>query len=82
MVRTLRAINEHTSAGGLRRAGAGGLIASGLTDLASALGPFLSWFVVIASVLTLALGIMISRHEKRAVKTEAPARSVKQRCLR
>jgi hypothetical protein len=70
MGRTLRAVNEHTSAGGLGFAGAGGLVASGLTDLASALGPFLSWFVVIASVLTLALGIMISRHEKHAVTTE------------
>jgi len=66
MGRVLRAVNEHTSAGGLGFAGAGGLVASGLTDLASAMGPFLAWFVVIASVLTILLAIAISRHEKQA----------------
>ena len=70
MGRTLSAVKKHTSASGLGFAGAGGLFASGLTDLASALGPFLSWFVVIASVLTLALGILISRHEKQASNPE------------
>lgn len=66
MGRVLRAVNRHTSASGLGFAGAGGLLASGLTDIASALGPFLWWFVIIASVLTLGTGIRIARYEKRA----------------
>lgn len=65
MGRVLKAVNEHTSASGLGFAGAGGLIASGLTDLASAMGPFLTWFVVIASILTITLAIVIARHERR-----------------
>ncbi len=64
MGRVLRTVNRYTSASRLGFAGAGGLVASAMTDLASVLGPFLVWFVVLVSVLTLILGFLISKHEK------------------
>jgi hypothetical protein len=75
MGRLFRAVSRHTSAEGMGFAGAGGLVASGLTDLASVLGPFLTWFVVVASVSTLLLGFVISRHEKRVANSDVAAPS-------
>lgn len=60
----LRAVKRNTSASGLGFAGTTGLVASGLTDIASNLGPFLSWFVVIAALTAAALALLIGRHEK------------------
>jgi len=65
MNRLLRTVEKHTSAGGLGFAGAGGLVASGLTDIASTMGPFLTWFVVIASIMTIVLGIAITRLDQQ-----------------
>ena len=65
MKRLLRTVNAQTSAGGLGFAGAGGLVASGLTDIASAMGPFLTWFVVIASIMMIVLGIAITRLDRQ-----------------
>lgn len=71
MGRILHAVNKHTSAGGLGFAGAGGLVASGLTDIASALGPFLWWFVAIASILAIVLAVAIARNERRLAGAES-----------
>ena len=65
MKRLLRTVDKHTSAGGLGFAGAGGLVASGLTDIASAMGPFLTWFVVLASIMAIVLGVAIIRLDRR-----------------
>lgn len=47
-------------------AGAAGLVASGLTDIASSLGPFLPWFCFIAAIALAALGILIRRGERQS----------------
>ena len=65
MKKLLRTVDRHTSAGGLGFAGAGGLVASGLTDIASTMGPLLTWFVVIASIMTIVLGIAITRLDRQ-----------------
>lgn len=75
MKRLLRTVDLHTSAGGLGFAGAGGLVASGLTDIASVMGPFLTWFVVIISILTIVLGVAITRLDIRQSEQEASQRS-------
>jgi hypothetical protein len=40
----IRSVNRHTSSAGMGIAGTTGLVASVLTDVAPALGPFLPWF--------------------------------------
>ena len=75
-----RAVSRNTSAAGLGFAGTGGLVASGLTDIASSLGPFLTWFIVIAAVSAVVLAVLISRHERQAsAETKDPA-SVRAYC--
>lgn len=61
----LKAVNRNASASGLGFAGATGLLASGLTDIASTLGPFLTWFVVVGAVGAMILAVLIHRHERR-----------------
>jgi hypothetical protein len=51
-------------------AGATGLVASGLTDIASSFGPFLPWFCFFSAAATLALAFLIGRYEKQR-KAEA-----------
>ena len=70
----LRAVNRNTSASGMGFAGAAGLVASGLTDIASSLGPFLPWFCLVAGVATLVLAVLIGRYEKqRKIDAEDPS---------
>lgn len=64
-----QAISRNASAGGIGFAGTTGLVASGLTDLASLLGPILFWFFVIASISTVVLAALISSGE-RAMQIE------------
>jgi len=59
-----QAIHRKTSAGGMGFAGATGLVASGLTDLASLLGPILFWFFILASILAVVLAIVIHAGER------------------
>lgn len=61
-----RAVRRHTSKSGMGFAGATGLVASGLTDIASALGPFLLWFCVITAVAAVVIALVIRRSEMRA----------------
>ena len=75
-----RAISRNTSAGGLGFAGTTGLVASGLTDIASSLGPFLAWFVVIAAVAALLLAFLIRRHEKQATADSKDPMSIRAYC--
>jgi len=58
----LRTVNRYTSKSGLGFAGATGLLASGLTDIASTLGPLLPWFSFIAGIATLLLALLIRSH--------------------
>lgn len=46
-------------------AGAAGLVASGLTDIASSLGPFLPWFCFVMAASTLSLAVLIRKNELR-----------------
>jgi len=64
-----QAIHRKTSAGGMGFAGATGLVASGLTDLASLLGPILFWFFVLASIVAVILAVTIHVGERAAVET-------------
>ncbi len=62
----LQAVNRHTSKSGMGFAGAAGLVASGLTDIASSLGPFLPWFCFVVAAAVLALAILIRKNELRS----------------
>jgi hypothetical protein len=66
MNRIFTAVKQNTSASGMGFAGATGLVASGLTDIASSLGPFLPWFCVIAAIATLILAFLIRQHVRAA----------------
>jgi len=80
MKSVLRAVIRNTSASGLGFAGTTGLVASGLTDIASSLGPFLSWFVAIAAAAALVLAFLIARHEKRPDKGPSDPPSIRAYC--
>ena len=71
----LQTVNAHTSTAGMGFAGATGLFASGLTDLASALGPRLPWFVLIVVLGLIVLSIIIRNASIRMREgNDAPSR--------
>ena len=55
----LLAVNQRTSSAGMGFAGATGLVASGLTDLASVMGPLLPWFILLVILTLTGLSILI-----------------------
>jgi hypothetical protein len=61
-------------------AGAAGLVASGLTDIASSMGPFLPWFCFIAAIATLLTALLIHRNEKRRTEERDDSPHTKAYC--
>lgn len=57
----LRTIKKNTSSAGMGFAGTTGLIASGLTDIASSLGPFLPWFFLLVLIAAIVTGVLIQK---------------------
>lgn len=71
MKSVFRAVRRNASASDMGFAGAAGLFASGLTDIASSLGPFLPWFCFVMAAGLLLFALLIDRYERQ--RTEGAA---------
>ncbi len=74
------AIERHTSAGGIGLAGATGLVASGLTDIASTLGPLLPWFFALAAIAAIVVSAQIYRGQAQFEKLKSEPDNAKTLC--